>query len=167
MTLTAAAAAGSSFTGWQGACAAETSNVCTLSATADQTVTATFAPQAPTTYDVTVAVIGEGQVTTADATLSCPDLCTATYAENTQVTLTATPASGYTFSRWEGACQTTKPSCAVEVSGDRQVTAVFEVITRPTVTVSKGLARGSDDAEEYLQAGCHISNGTSEPLRCS
>ena len=154
VTLTAAAAAGSSFTGWQGACAAETSNVCTLTPSADQTVTATFAPQAPTTYDLTVTVTGEGQVTAADGTLACPDLCTAAYAENTQVTLTATPASGYAFSGWEGACQGTEPSCAVEVSGNLQVTAVFEVVTGTgqTFTVSKGLASGSDDAEEYLKA---------------
>ena len=158
VTLTATAAAGSSFTGWQGACSTETSNVCTLDMTTDQSVTATFAPQAPTTYEVTVAVTGEGQVTTADAALACPDRCTAAYPENTQVTLTATPTSGYTFSRWEGACQGTEPSCAVEVSGDKQVTAVFEAVaTGQTFTVSKGLAQGSDDAEEYLEAGCHIS----------
>lgn len=157
VTLTATAAAGSSFTGWQGACETETSNLCTLNVTTDQSVTATFAPQAPTTYNVTVATTGEGQVTTADATLFCPDLCTAAYAANTQVTLSATPASGYTFERWEGACQGTESSCTVEVSGDQQVTAVFEAVAAgQTFTVSKGLAQGSDDAEEYLRAGCHL-----------
>lgn len=158
VTLTATAAEGSSFTGWQGACDTETSNVCTLSINTNQTVTATFAAQAPTTYDVTVSVTGEGQVTTADGALACPDLCNATYAENTQVTLTATPASGYAFGRWEGMCQGTEPSCTAEVSENQRVTAVFEAVaTGQTFTVSKGLARGSDDAEEYLEAGCHIS----------
>jgi len=156
VTLTATSASGSSFTGWQGACLADTSHVSILNAPAGQTCTATYAATATPNYDVAVTLTGEGQVTTADATLSCPDLCTATYAENTQVTLTATPASGYAFNRWEGACQSAEPSCTVEVSSDRQVTAVFEVVTSPTATVNKGLARGSDDAEEYLRAGCHI-----------
>ena len=37
---------------------------------------------------------------------------------------------------------------------------MFEAVTGgQTFTVSTGLARGSDDAEEYLEAGCHISPG--------
>ena len=49
-----------------------------------------------------------------------------TYASGTRVTLTATPASGYRFAAWSGACAgTTTPACTLSMSQARTVSATF------------------------------------------
>ena len=48
----------------------------------------------------------------------------ATYPHGTEVTLTATPATGWTFSAWTGAC-TGSGACVVTMDGNKTVTATF------------------------------------------
>ncbi len=89
----------------------------------------------PETYVLTVtkAGTGSGSVTSAPAGITCGATCSASYALNTAVTLTAARASGSTFSGWSGACTGTG-SCSVTMSQARSVTATFQ----PATTSAKG-----------------------------
>jgi phospholipase C len=77
------------------------------------------------TYQLNVSAspAGAGTITSNPAGIDCPTTCSSSFAQNTQVTLTATPASSYFFQGWSGACSGT--SCAVTVSGATSVAATF------------------------------------------
>lgn len=79
---------------------------------------------------------GEGVITVDRATLhpyvrggapaDCSGaVCGATYAAGTRVTLTATPATGSTFTGWGGECSGPSPTCVVTMSRSRDVIAHF------------------------------------------
>ncbi len=67
---------------------------------------------------------GTGTVTSAPAGINCGSTCSAVLASGTSVTLTATPATGSTFSGWGGACTGTG-SCTVSMTAAQSVTATF------------------------------------------
>ena len=73
---------------------------------------------------LTVSVTGSGTVTSSPAGISCPSTCSAGFASGTPVTLTATPASGWTFSNWGGACSGSA-GCSVTMNAAASVTATF------------------------------------------
>ena len=50
------------------------------------------------------------------------------YADGTVVAVTATPATGYAFTSWSGAC-TGAGACSVTMDADKTVTANFTQIT--------------------------------------
>ncbi len=157
VTLTATAAAGSTFDGWSGACAGVTAATCPVTMSAARTVGATFTLGTPPTYTLTVAKSGTGSGTvTSSGGINCGATCSAAYASGTVVTLTATPASGYSFTGWSGACTGSIPTCAVTMSSAQAVTATFNgcagggtlTVTRAgtgggTVTGSGGLNCGT------------------------
>lgn len=103
-------------------------------AQASQTVTLVVNPAPGFTLTVTKAGTGTGTVTSAPAGIDCGNTCTATFAAGTQVTLTATAASGSTFSGWTGAC-TAAGSCTVTMDGNKTVTASF-TLANPTYTLA-------------------------------
>jgi len=110
VTLTAAAAAGSTFVGWSGACSGTgTCSIASLSAAA--TVTATF------TKGVQVSVAragnGGGRVTSSPAGIDCGALCAALLSG--PVTLTVTPDATSSFAGWTGACVGTG-DCVLDVN---------------------------------------------------
>jgi len=136
VTLTAAAASGSTFAGWSGACTG--AGTCTVSMTAARNVTATFNSATTFALTVTRAGAGTGTVTSNPAGINCGTTCTANYASSTSVTLTATPASNSTFGGWTGACTGTG-SCVVSMTQARSVTATFNGLVMPVqLLVSKG-----------------------------
>ncbi len=132
VTLTATAATGSTFAGWSGACSGTTAT-CTVTAYADEAVTATF-HASPILYALTVtrAGTGSGTVTSSPAGVSCGTTCSASFGSASAVTLTAAPASGSTFAGWGGACSGTAPTCTVTMTGAQGVTATFDA--EPTGT---------------------------------
>jgi uncharacterized repeat protein (TIGR03803 family) len=119
VTLSATPASGWAFTGWGGACSGTGSCQVTLNQTTN--VSATFY-QLPVT--LTVSVAGDGSVTSTDGYINCPGTCTHVYQPNTQVTLNATAASGWSFSGWTGACMGVG-ACDLTMTANLDVTAVF------------------------------------------
>src|SRR4051794_9275805 len=140
VTLSAAAAAGSTFAGWSGEGCSGTAT-CTVTLDQARNVTATFTtipvlPPASHTLTVTKAGAGSGSVTSAPAAISCGGTCSASYTSPIGVTLTATPVSGSTFTGWSGDCSGTG-TCVLTMGADHNVTATFNtvppVITPPSV----------------------------------
>src|SRR5438046_4003833 len=78
----------------------------------------------PFTLNVTEAGGGTGTVATNPPGINCPTTCSATFQPGSQVTLTATPDTGFTFTGWTGACTGTG-SCDVTANSGGSVTATF------------------------------------------
>ena len=122
VTLTAAPAAGQTFTGWTGGGCAGTALTCTFAMTADTPVTAAFtgvvAPPPAVTFKLVIKLNGNGKVTTNPTGTS--------FAAGSVVTLTAAPGVGVPFVGWAGGgCSGTVLTCAVTMSADTTVTANF------------------------------------------
>ena len=98
VTLTAAAAADSGFTGWSGACTGA-STTCTVAMSQARSATATFA-LLPVQLSVATAGAGTGSVT-SPAGIDCGATCEVAVANGTSVTLTAAAASGLELHRLE------------------------------------------------------------------
>ena len=84
---------------------------------------------------LTVSVAGSGTVTSTDGCINCPGTCSHSYVDNTPVTLNATPASGWAFSSWGGACSGSNPSCNLTMTQNTSVSASFYQLP-VTLTVS-------------------------------
>jgi hypothetical protein len=76
---------------------------------------------------VTKAGTGTGTVASTDGLIDCGTVCSGTYAEGTQVQLTATAAPGSPFAGWSGyaGCSGTDTTCTVMMSSAVNVTATF------------------------------------------
>jgi hypothetical protein len=121
VTLTASPSAGSVFDGWSGACTGTSTCVVTMSTA--RNVTAVF-NKPGFVLTVSKTGIGSGPVTSSPSGIVCGSACSATYATNTVVTLTASPSAGSVFAGWSGACTGTS-TCVVTMSAARNVTANF------------------------------------------
>ena len=124
--LTGSPSGGSYLAGWGGACVGS-SLTCDTTADEGTQVQAQFAggsAPTPATHALTVSYSGEGRVTSGDGVIDCGDNCWTAFSGGGHVTLNATPASGFVFDRWAGACSGTG-SCDVAVTGLRSVIAVF------------------------------------------
>ncbi len=84
---------------------------------------------------LTVTKTGDGTVTGAPAGIDCGATCSATLADGTTVTLTATAAPGSRFAGWSGACAGTAGTCQVDVIAATNVTAAF--VRTAALTVAK------------------------------
>jgi hypothetical protein len=159
VTLTAAAASNSTFSGWSGGGCSGTGTCTTTMDSAVKTVTATFTSN-NFTLTVTKAGTGSGTVTSSPAGIDCGTECSGIYADGTRVTLTAVPSASSSFAGWSGACTGTG-ACVVNVTNAATVTATFTLITF-TLTVTKegtgggnitsspaGISCGMDCSEAY------------------
>ena len=150
VVLSATPASGYAFTGWSGACTG--TDVCTVAMTAAKSVKATFTALPK----LTVTKTGSGTVTGPG--IGCGSDCTESYVQGTVVVLSATPASGYAFTGWSGACTGTDV-CTVTMDAAKSVKATFTVLRKLTVTRSglgtvtgPGIDCGSDCTELYLNS---------------
>ncbi len=107
-------------------------------------------PPAPPTVSVTLT--GKGKVTTANKSIDCGIVCTATYAAGSLVAMTAAPGSGSSFTSWTGACSGAAATCTVSVNGQDDVGAVF------TPLPSGGGGGGGGTATPTLQLKVSTSN---------
>ncbi len=136
VTLTAAPAAGSTFTGWSGGGCSGT-GTCTVTVTATTSVTATFTLN---TYTLTAAKsgTGAGTVTSSPAGINCGTDCSEGYSHGTSVTLTAAASTGSTFTGWSGGGCTGTGTCVVSVTAATTVTAAFALNTYTLTAVKIG-----------------------------
>jgi hypothetical protein len=170
VTLTAAAGANNTFTGWSGEGCSGTAP-CTVTMSVARTVSASFAPQ---THALTIVGegTGAGQVTSDPGDISCSinggaasGTCSDGYAANTVVTLMATPNANSLFSGWSGVCTGTG-TCQVTMSQAREVTAIFTLRTFP-LTIN-GLGNGTGQVtSQPAGISCTITAGVPAPTGCT
>jgi hypothetical protein len=91
-----------------------------------------------TGHQLSIDKVGSGTVTSSDGLINCGTDCSELYNDDTLVTLSASPADGYSFDRWTGCDSTWGSSCFVTMTSSRSVTAIFIVNTQAyTLTVNK------------------------------
>ncbi|MGA2019440.1 MAG: alkaline phosphatase family protein [Candidatus Sulfotelmatobacter sp.] len=157
VTLTETAGANFFFGGWTGSCTG--TGACTITLTAAATVSAVF--NAGDGLTVALAGTGTGLVTSSTGGISCVPTCSASFAPNTQVTLTATPTGGSTFTGWSGGGCSGTGTCSVTVASSESVTATFAaavVIVNDTLTVT--LAGTGQGTVVSSPAGINCTTGT-------
>ena len=120
VTLTAIAASGSVFTGWDvSACATEAT--CPLQVEHDRSAKATFAVRK---QSLTVKVAGSGNVVSTPTGIECASICRASFSQDEAVTLTAAPLKGWRFAGWSGDC-TGRVACSLTLDARHSVIARF------------------------------------------
>ena len=67
-----------------------------------------------------------GVISSDPAGIQCSTECATLFAQGTQVTLTATPDSGWDFGGWQGACTGAEPTCSVTMSESKEVFFSFK-----------------------------------------
>lgn len=87
---------------------------------------------APITHTLAVTVTGnnggEGMVESSPTGIACAEsggTCSASFADNEMVTLTASPGTGSTFDGWQGSGCMGTGTCLVTMDGDKTVMASF------------------------------------------
>jgi hypothetical protein len=103
-------------TGWDFATGLGTVNVYNL--------LVNWAPSGNGNASLTVSVTGSGTVASNPSGISCPSTCSHIFTGGSQVTLTPTPASGWVFSSWGGACSG-GGGCTAQMNAAESVTATF------------------------------------------
>jgi hypothetical protein len=164
VTLTASAAFGSTFLGWDGACTG-LSTSCTITMNTDKTVSAIFRS---TTFKLSVAISGNGTVTGSGITCGpTASVCSADVTANSTVTLSAAAGSGASFSGWSGACSGAQTTCTFLMNDSKSVSATFSAGTAPPPTqppTSAGLSVSVSGRGSVTGGGISCGNGA---LVCS
>jgi hypothetical protein len=93
-------------------------------------------------FTLTVSPPTNGSITSTDTpqTINCGSTCSHSYPgtpQFTQVTLTATPAAGYVFNSWGGACAGVQgSSCTVTMDANKTASATFNSSTGGTYNLT-------------------------------
>jgi hypothetical protein len=87
---------------------------------------------------------GQGTVSGSPGSILCGAACSVQLLTGTQLTLTASPASGSVFNHWSGGgCKGSGP-CTTTVKGEKTVKAIFTAIGTRTLSVTKaGTGQGT------------------------
>lgn len=144
VTLTAAAAAGSFFSGWSG-CDSVEGDACTVFLGAETTVTAAFGKL----FQLTVKKNTGGTITSDDEGegIYCGEDCTEPYQSGTAVVLTAVPEDNSKLASWTGCASKLDNTCTVNMSAKKTVTAKFRAkkqYTLKTVLQKGGTVSSAD-----------------------
>ena len=135
VTLTATPNGVSTFSGWTGAGCSGTAG-CVVQMTQARSVSAAFTLNR---YQLAVAKAGAGAtlgtVTSSPSGITCGTDCDELYDAGTMVTLSASTATGATFTGWSGACTGTG-NCTVTMNAAQSVTATF-TLNQYTLTVAR------------------------------
>ena len=129
VTVTAAADAKSTFTGWSGVAGCTDTDQCEVTMSTARTIAATFTRQTRE-LSVDFAGGGGGSVSFNPVRTTCATDCTHSYDIDTPVTLTAQPNATSTFTGWTAAGCGAATTCQVTMSDARSVTATFATQTR-------------------------------------
>ncbi|HRY01071.1 MAG TPA: CSLREA domain-containing protein [Xanthomonadaceae bacterium] len=127
ITLTASAYNDYEFIGWSGDCAASGTGDCTLAMDQNFSATANFqAAAVPATLQVSKSLAEAGldaTITSAPSGINCGATCSAGFAVDDVIVLTATPQPGTVVSGWTGCDSVSGDSlrCTITLAGDSQV----------------------------------------------
>jgi uncharacterized repeat protein (TIGR02543 family) len=103
-------------------------------------------PASATLYTVTVTKSGAGSGTVTSSptppAIDCGGTCSATIAGGTSLALSATPATGSTFTGWSGACTGTGV-CTLVVDTNKTLTATFGLSTYALSLTKTGTGTGT------------------------
>lgn len=171
VSLSAVADTGSVFDGWSGACTGL--DLCNTTMDAVKNVTASFSLQK---FSLTINKTANGGSISGSTNCALGlATCMASLDYNSAVSLTATPAAGYVFSGWSGACSGTG-ACNVTMNSAKTVTASFTAAPTAytlSVTVSgagsvvsspKGISCSSGTCSKSFTSGSAVTL-TAKPAR--
>ena len=114
------------FGSWRGCDSTSSANVCTVTMTAAKTVSASFTAKPTPRYKLTATAGSGGSIQCRTGSTSGPIVsCTGTFAENTVITITASPGSTHTFGGWTGCGTTSGTTCTVTMTAAKTVIASF------------------------------------------
>ncbi len=169
VTLVATAATGYSFTGWSGGGCSGTSS-CVVTMSSATTVTPAFVATASASLSVSYLPSGvpstAGTVVSNPTGISCPGTCTASFADNTQVVLTAAAGAGYTFSGWSGGGCSGTSTCTVNITSAVTVSPTF-TSTSTSATLTLSLAGSGTVTSSPSGINCPGTCAASFPLNTS
>ena len=141
------------FDRWQGDIESE-NNPTVLTMDSDKDIAALFVKRE---YPLTIETIGEGEVSERVVTEKTTD-----YESGTRVELTAEPAEGWTFTRWEGDLESTENPEIVTIESPTEITALFSRIEYPlTVNI---VGNGTVDEEVIASKVTDYESGTEVQL---
>ena len=135
VTVTATAEQGFQFTGWTGTDV--TTNPLVLSVNANQSISPIFTAL----YTVTLGNSAGGTI----------DKSTQTVPNNTQLTISATPQAGFSFSSWSGDVISSENPLILSVQADSSITANF--IQNVTLNVVQASGGTVDQATQTVPVG--------------
>ncbi len=131
--LTATPNSGYTFTGWSGD-ATGTTNPLTVTMNSNKNITAIFTLIPASTYTLNVtAVNGTVEKNPSQAT----------YLAGTNVQLTATPNSGYSFTGWSGDATGSENPLLVQMNSNKNITAIFTLTPTITYTLNVTAVNGT------------------------
>jgi hypothetical protein len=167
VTLSASPNRLSEFSGWGGACSG-TNASCTLTLSANESVTATFAAAPVSVLSVTLAGSGGGSVTSKPSGINCGTACSNSFITGTQVTLTAAPNASSNFTGWSGGCSGTT-TCDVTLNAAASVTATFapQDFSLTPASASLTLQPGGKQADVITIAGINGPFASTIQLTCA
>ncbi len=116
--LSALPADGQRFIRWEGGCTGVQD--CSVVMEAAKAVSAVFAPAS---FKLSLTIKGSGRILGAGA--ACSSRCVSQRPSFMTVALRASPAKGWKFSRWTGACRGSAPTCRLPMAKNTDARALF------------------------------------------
>jgi hypothetical protein len=165
--LSAAPKDGFRFDRWEGSMRCF-NNPTSIVMDSDKEMKAIFEPVSQQQYTLNISLSNEQGGTVSGAGIECPDDCSETYDAGTSPELTAHAADGYQFAfwKWEEQGEILKDESnpiRVDMDSDRDIKAVFEVISIQQYTLTISVSQGGtvsgagidcpDDCSETYDAG--------------
>lgn len=154
--LTATPNPGWEFGGWGGACSG--TGGCTIDPLLQnegQSVSATFTLIPQPNYPVSVGKSGSGTVTSSPAGIDCGSSCSASFDTGSGVTLSASPAAGWTFGGWSGDCSG-GGACSLTIDAPKSVNATFN--PPPPADYPLAVGRNGDGTVTSSPAGINCAD---------
>jgi uncharacterized repeat protein (TIGR02543 family) len=133
------------FVGWSGD-VTSTLNPLSVMMNSNKNITANFTAIDVTNYTLTITALNGTVAQSVDGTV---------FAENTEVTLTATPDAGFEFAGWSGDVTSADNPLTVTMDANKDITANFTAIVVPnytlTITAVNGSVAQSIDGTEFAE----------------
>jgi hypothetical protein len=174
ITLTAAAQANNQFVAWGGDCAGVTGSTCTLTMSANRSVSAEF--RALAVYRITAGTgTGNGSVLSSPAGINCTvtgtavsGTCSLAVVPGTVVSLSAQGSGNSTFRQWGGTCGGATAVCVRSntVGGDYASTVAFDNAVTLTITPT-GNSTGTGQLNGTSLFFCTVSGSTVTSAPCA